>query len=382
MKLLQMMSNKQSFSANKKKVLIISGTRAEFGLLRPVLDALGKSDKLSSLLLITGMHTLKKFGNTQDEVKLLGYQTSKVVPISKNGDMVLWLSEEIKGIYEFCRTNDVDCILVLGDRDESLAGAIVGSHLGIPVGQIHGGDLSGESTVDSKNRNAITQLSTFHFAATNKSARRISEMIDGEKNVFVVGAPGIDLLMEMSRKGKGEVGRKFNLNADKTWFLVVMHPTPLSKMSIKDQIKPVLGTLFELDGEIICIYPNSDTGSGIFIKEIINFSKRRKIKLFENLPREDFVNLLATVDVFIGNSSSGIIESTYLRLPVVNIGDRQKGRERSTNVIDSDCNKRDIEGAIEKSLSHEFKDNCKKAKRIYGNGQTGKKIVTILEKKL
>jgi len=367
----------------KKNVLVVSGTRADFGLLRPVLDALRKSHKLSPLLLITGMHTLRKYGSTQDEVKSLGYKISQFVPITEHGDMLTWLSKEINGINKFCRNIKVDCILVLGDRDEMLAGAIVGTHLGIKIAHIHGGEITGKSVVDSKNRDAITQFATFHFAANKKSAERIFQMKQSEENIFEVGAPGVDLIKSIKNKSRDEVAKKFSLNLDKKWILAIMHPAPLSKkLTFREQIKPVCDALVKRDCEIIWVYPNSDTGSDVFIKEIVNFSKRKRVKLFKNLLREDFINLLATADVFIGNSSSGIIESSYLRLPVVNIGDRQKGRERSTNVIDCDYNKQQIEGAIEKALSDEFKKNCQKVKQIYGKGFAGLKIVAILEKKL
>lgn len=367
----------------KKNVLIVSGTRADFGLLRPVLDVLKKSSKLSPQLLITGMHTLPKYGRTQDEVRSLGYKISQFVPISKHADMLTWLSEQINGINKFCKNNKVDCILVLGDRDEMLAGAIVGAHLGIRIAHIHGGEITGKSVVDSKNRDAITQLATFHFAANENSAKRIYKMRQSEENIFEVGAPGVDLIKKIKNKSRDNVAKKFSLNLAKKWLLVIMHPTPLStKSTFREQIVPLCDALVKSDCEIIWIYPNSDTGSDIFIKEIVSFSKRKEIKLFKNLLREDFINLLATVDVLLGNSSSGIIESSYLRLPVVNIGDRQNGRIRSTNVIDCDYNKQEIEGAIEKALSRGFKKDCLKVKQIYGDGLAGQKIVAILEKKL
>lgn len=367
----------------KKNVLLISGTRAEFGLLESTIRALGKSTKLSASLLLTGMHTLRNYGYTADEVKSKGYDASAVVPVSPEGDMLLWLSEEIKGINRFCHKNNVDCILVLGDRDEMLAGAIVGTHLGIPVGHIHGGDISGETVVDSKNRDAITQLATFHFAATEKSAVRISKMRQSDENVFVVGAPGVDLIKIIKTSRKDAVAQKFNINPLKKWVLVVMHPTPLLKnLTAQEQIRPLRDAFANSDFEIIWVYPNSDTGSDIFIKEMKRFAKRKKINLFKNLPREDFIGFLSAVDALVGNSSSGIVESTYFHLPVVNIGDRQTGRERSTNVIDSGYNREEITEAIKKAMSESFKKVCADSKPVYGIGNAGVNIVKILEEKL
>ncbi len=367
----------------KKNVLIISGSRADFGLLEPIIFSLKKSNKFETLLLLTGMHTLKQYGYTVDDIKSRGYKISKIVPISKNGDMLSWFSEEIEGIYNFCSRNTVDLILVLGDRDEMLAGAIVGAHLGIPVGHVHGGDLSGESVVDSKNRNAITQFSTFYFAATKKSAKRISKMIQSDKNIYIVGAPGVDLIKNIKIKSRDEIAREFNLDQHKKWVLVLMHPTPLSKgLTFREQITPVCNSLADSSFEIIWIYPNSDTGSDIFIEEIDVFAKNKKIKLFKNLLRENFVTFLSVVDVLVGNSSAGIIESAYFHLPVVNVGDRQSGRERSANVIDCGYNKIEIVEAMTKAVSVEFRIVAKKSKSVYGNGFAGEKIAEILEKKL
>lgn len=367
---------------NRKKVLIVTGTRADFGLLQPIIDAILVRTYLAPMILATGMHTLKKYGFTINQIRSLGYKISGVVPISENGTMLSWLSEEIEGISNFCQKNTVDCVLVLGDRDEMLAGAVVGAHLGIPVAHVHGGDLSGQEVVDSKNRDAITQYATYHFAATKKSSQRISDIIQGDENIFTVGAPGVDFIKSAKIRSRNNVAKKFNLSVYKRWLMVIMHPAPLSQLSPEQQIKPLIEVLSRMDSEFIWIYPNSDIGSDIFIQEIIKFSKGKKISLFKNLPREDFVNLLATVDLLVGNSSSGIIESTYFHLPVVNIGDRQSERERSTNVIDCNYTKQQIASVIKKALSKRFKKNCQKARLIYGNGRAGKKISVLLERNL
>ncbi len=367
----------------KKKVLIISGTRADFGLLEPIILSLKKSTKIDTLLLLTGMHTLKKYGYTADGIKSRGYKISKIVPVSENGNMLSWLQEEIEGIYNFCSTNTIDFILVLGDRDEMLAGAIVGAHLGIPIGHVHGGDLSGESVVDSKNRNAITQFASLHFAATKKSAERISKMIQSDINIYVVGAPSVDFIKKIKPKTRKYVARKFNLDQNKKWVLIIMHPTPLSKnITFLEQITPLCGAFNDNTYEIIWIYPNSDTGSEIFIKAINGFVQKKEVKLYNNLLREDFITFLSVVDVLVGNSSAGIIESTYFQLPVVNIGDRQSGREKSSNVFDCGYNSAIIKKSIQKVLGTDFKKRCLKVKPLYGDGHTGEKISSILESNL
>ena len=366
----------------KKNILVITGTRAEFGLLKSTIDELLLSKLLQPKLLVTGMHTLKKYGETINEIKKSNITINHIVQISQQGDMLDWLNEEISGIKNYCKENNIDCILILGDRDEPFAGAIVGSHLGIPIAHIHGGDISGKSNVDDYIRNAITQLSTFHFAATNRSAQKIIKM-RGNKNVFIVGAPGIDAIKDFSKISKKALAEKMNLSLEKKWIIALIHPVPLEKKTaLKKQIQVVLKAIDKINEEIILIYPNSDTGSNTFIYEIEKMRKKNNIHIFKNIKKDLFLNLLTHANLLIGNSSSAIIESTYFHLPVVNIGSRQEGREKSTNTISVGYDSNKILQAIKKALSDEFIKISQNAKQIYGNGKTGKKIVNILEKNI
>lgn len=364
----------------KKNVLVVTGTRAEFGLLYSTIKAIQASQILSLKLLVTGMHALPLYELSLKEIQLLQIPIAGFVPISGHGNMLSWLSQEIRGIAEYCRKNLPDCILVLGDRDEALAGAIVGSHLGIPVAHIHGGDITGQTTVDQLNRDAITQLAAYHFAATEKSASRIKEMKDTDA-VYVVGAPGIDMIKTASKIPKISIASKYSLSVKKKWMLIIMHPEPLEKnVSFENQIMSVINAVKTFKAEKIWIYPNSDTGADVFIRYINNLVRQEKIHLYPHIPRQNFIELLQTVDVLIGNSSAGIIESTYFHLPVVNIGCRQSNREHSTNIITVGYHTGQIVKGIHQALSGNFRQKCKMAKQIYGKGNTGGKIVKILEK--
>lgn len=329
-----------------KNVLIITGSRAEYGLLESTIKEMKKSKKLKPIVMVTGMHTLLKYGYTMD---LIDYDAR--VYITEEGTMLQWLSQMIKGIEMFCLSTKIDCIVVLGDRDEPLAGAIVGSHLGIPVAHIHGGDVSGNENVDNKSRHAITQLSEFHFTVTKKSYERVVKM-KGKENVFMVGGPGIDTLLTTPIK-----------KVKKHKALIVLHPSPLDKVSIKTQIDQVYQAVKDLD--YIWVYPNSDTGSDTFLKYLPKDA-------IENLERLDYINYMRTVDMLIGNSSSGIIEAMYFNLPVINIGNRQKGRETTDNVVNVPYNTAKIKYAIKHIKRH-------KVKPIYGNGTAGIKIIKHLE---
>lgn len=363
----------------KKKVLVVTGSRAEYGLLKLTMEAIRKSKKLDLRLLVTGMHTLKKHGYTICDIKKDRLPIDCVVPVSEKDSMLGALGKEIDGIMKYCVKNRPDLILALGDRDESFAAAIVGGHLGIPIAHIHGGDVTGR-IIDEAIRHSITKFSHLHFTATKKSYERVLKLGEESKRVFLVGAPGIEGLNQYDFLSKKSLGGKFDIPHDRRWFLVAHHPATLEDVGYKDQIGGLLKTLDKFDNaEKIIIYPNSDTGSDIFIKEIEKYRDKESYHFFKSLPRTDYLNFLDTSDLLIGNSSSGVIESAYFYLPTVNIGSRQGKRERSGNVIDCGYGARAIKGAIDKALSRKFIMSVKKIKGLYGSGFISKKIVRLIE---
>ncbi|MDP3900339.1 MAG: UDP-N-acetylglucosamine 2-epimerase [bacterium] len=363
---------------SKKTILVVTGSRAEYGLLKSTVKEIIASKKLELKLLVTGMHTLKKYGLTINEIKKDKLPIANVVKISEKADMADALAQEIVGIKKYCQKNRPDLILVLGDRDEPFAAAIVGGHLGIPVGHIHGGDVSGV-VVDDYIRHSITKFSHLHFTASKYSQQRVLKLGEENWRVFNVGAPGWDSLKEEKFLSRQELADKFNLDKNRKWFLVLQHPAPLENISVAEQIKPTLKAIAGYEAEKIIIYPNSDTGSELVIKEINKYQGKSNYHLYKNLNRVIYLSLFKHCDVLIGNSSSGIIESGFFRLPTVNIGNRQLGREADKNVIHVNYNQADIKKAIELALADNFKKKIKVGKNIYGNGSAGKKIVKILE---
>lgn len=364
----------------KKKILVITGTRAEYGLLKPVIDEIKTSSKLELRLLVTGMHTLKKYGLTINEIKKDKIPMACVVKINENDDMLTALSKEIIGIKKYCEKNRPDLILVLGDRDEPFAAAIVSGHLGIPVGHIHGGDLT-TYVVDGAIRDSITKFSHLHFTACKSSYQKVISLQEDRQTVFLVGAPGLDNLKKIKTLNKLELAKKLNIDTERPWLLFVMHPTPFEKLSFKKQVSYPLRAIAQLKNyEKIVIYPNSDTGSNTFIKEINKYRKKKSFHIFKNLPRFQYLSLLKSIDFLLGNSSSGITESTYFKLPAINIGNRQKGRERGENIIDTNYQINNILKVIKQLQTEKFKIRCKKTRNPYDQGGASKKIVEILEK--
>ncbi|PIR93157.1 UDP-N-acetylglucosamine 2-epimerase (hydrolyzing) [Candidatus Falkowbacteria bacterium CG10_big_fil_rev_8_21_14_0_10_43_10] len=364
---------------NKKIILVVTGTRAEYGLLESTIKEIMKSKKLELRLLVTGMHTLKRYGLTINEIKKDKLPITKVVKIKERSDMLDALAQEIIGIKKYCEKNRPDLILVLGDRDEPFAAAITGGHLGIPVGHIHGGDVSG-AVVDDYIRHAITKFSHLHFTASKYSRQRVLKLGEEKWRVFNVGAPGWDNLKEEKYLNRQELADKFKLDKNKKWFLVLQHPAPLENISVIRQITPTLKAIARHDAEKIIIYPNSDTGSDIIARTINNYRGRKNYHINKSLERKVYLSFLKHGDLLIGNSSSGIIESGFFKLPTVNIGNRQSGRETGRNVIHAGYEEKGITRAISRALSADFRENIKMENNIYGSGAAGKKIVKILER--
>lgn len=365
----------------KKKILVITGTRAEYGLLKLTIKAIMASRQLSLCLVVTGMHTLAKYGRTIDLIKEDGVPISRVVPIGDNDDMLAALNKEIKGLKDACLKECPAAILVLGDRDESFAGAIVGGHLKIPVFHIHGGDVSGY-LVDEYIRHAITKFSHLHFTASKKSYQRVVSLGEEPWRVFNVGAPGLEALRLERYLSKKTLAEDYGLAENKKWLLVVQHPTPLDKIGFNQQIIPTLKAAAAVEAEKIVLYPNNDSGGDLFINEMEKFRYKKNFHLYRNLERGVYLSLLKNCDVLLGNSSSGIIEAAFFKLPVVNIGNRQIGRECGPNVIHAAYNRKEIIKAVNLALSDNFQKRLARTANPYGAGRVSEKIVKIIEKNI
>ena len=365
---------------NKKSVLVVTGTRAEYGLLRPTMRAIAKSKKLSLRVLVTGMHTLAKHGKSQ-ELVLKDFPDASVVPVGEGDSMTDALAKEIAGISAYCATNRPDLILVLGDRDESFAGAIVGGHLGIPVAHIHGGDKTGW-VVDEYIRHATTKFSHLHFAATNKSAHRIKLLGEEPWRIHMVGGPGLDELRALKLQSRQSLATRYGLSATEPWYVVLHHPTSLDTVSFEEQIQPLLKVAQSLTGEKIVLYPNSDQGSDVFIRAIDIYKECQDFHIFPNIPREDLISILKHATLLLGNSSMGIIDASYLQLPTVNVGDRQAGRERGANVVDVGYDEASVRRAVARTLRPAFRQKVARGKSPYGDGHAAEKIVRILEQQI
>jgi len=366
----------------KRKILYITGTRADYGLMKSVLREIENHPKLELEVIATGMHLMPEFGMTINEIKKDGFKIHEIAATYEQDNkqsMANFVGKFIQLLTDKVKKIKPDIIMVLGDRGEMLAGAIVGTYLTIPVAHMHGGDIS--STVDEIVRHAITKLAHIHFPATEKSAERIIKMGEDPSNVFVVGAPGLDIILNENLIEPTKLSEKYNLDLSEPILLVIQHPVTTEVEDAPTQIRETLEAISELRYQTILIYPNADAGGRNMIKVIKEYEKYPFIKIFKNIPYKEYLSLMNIVGVMVGNSSSGIIEAPSFGLPVVNIGTRQEGRQRAENVIDVDYDKEQIKAAIKKALYDEvFKEKIKNCKNPYGDGKAGVRIADILSK--
>ncbi|TLX80369.1 MAG: UDP-N-acetylglucosamine 2-epimerase (hydrolyzing) [Thaumarchaeota archaeon] len=366
----------------KRKISVTTGTRAEYGILRPVIKSILQSKKLELYLVVTGTHLSKKHGFTINEIKKDGFKIFKTINMIPKKDTAYFMSKTLgEGIIAF--SNIFSQIqphinLVLGDRDEMLASAIAAYHMNIPNAHIHGGDKSGG--IDEYTRHAITKISNIHFAATKKSKNRIIKMGENPKYVFLTGSPSLDEVINNNITKKIDLEKFYGFKFSGNEILLLQHPTTTESEHSEKQISNILKAIVNLRITTIAIAPNSDAGNKTIFDYLKSYSKKYDfIKFYTSLPRRDFLGMLHNCGVLVGNSSSGIIEASYFRIPVVNIGIRQKGREKNSTIFDvKDVTVKSIQNMILKALKTK-RPGFTIGTNVYGNGNASKKIVQYLE---
>ncbi len=361
-----------------RKILYVTGSRAEYGLMQSTLKLIDSDSGLDLHIVATGMHLMPEFGNTITEIEHDGFALHKINSVysedSKEamarfaGDFLLKFADVLKDI-------NPDLILLLGDRAEMLSAAVAGAYMSIPVAHIHGGEVS--STVDEMARHAITKLSEIHFAATESSSERIRKMGEIPSNIYLVGAPGLDSILNDTLPSKEEVFKSLGLNSSEKTVLIVQHPITLEDGKSEEHMRAILEAVKEEGLQVIVVYPNADAGGREMISVIEEYEET--FNIFKSMERPLFLSIMKHSDAIIGNSSSAIIEAPSFGIPAVNIGSRQKGRERADNVIDSGYKKEEVLSAIKKAFSPEFIEKAKMCKNPYGDGKAMERIVKILK---
>jgi len=363
------------------KVAVVTGTRAEYGILYLVLKAIDARPNLRLSLVVTGMHLSHEFGYTVREIEGDGFKIDARVDMLLSSDtpgaMARSVGLGIIGMAQAWEQLKPDIILLLGDRVEPLAATIAAAYMNIPVAHIHGGDVCGN--IDNPARHAITKFAHIHFPATKKSAERIVRIGEEEWRVHIVGSPGLDMILSEPLLSAEELTRRFRLDLSKPPVLLVQHSVTTQVEEAANQMRETLEAIVKLGYPTILIYPNSDAGGRRMIEVIKQYEKYPSIKIFKSLPRKEYLSLMKVASIIVGNSSSGIVEAPSFGLPAVNIGIRQEGRERGKNIIDVGYNKQEIIEAMEKALTDkEFLREVKKCENPYGDGKTAPRIAEIL----
>lgn len=365
----------------KKNICIITGTRAEYGLLCPLIKKISEDDKLNLQLVVTGMHLSPEFGLTYKQIEEDGYKIDEKVEILLSSDTSIGISKSMGfAMISFSEVFDrlkPDMVVVLGDRYEIFSAVSVASISRIPVCHLHGGETT-EGAFDENLRHSITKMSYLHFTSTEEYRKRVIQLGESPDRVFNVGAIGIENIKKMNLLSKEKLERSINFKLDKKYAVVTFHPVTLENNTAKSQFKELLLALDKIkDLKVIFTKANSDTDGRIInnmIDEFVLTDKERFIS-FTSMGSLRYLSAIKYSDVVIGNSSSGIVEVPSFNKPTINIGDRQKGRIQAKSIINCEPVKNDIENAIEKALSKEFLENIKDVKNPYGEGNVSDKII-------
>lgn len=361
---------------SRRRIVYISGTRADFGLMESTLRTIQQDPRLEVGVVATGMHLSAAHGNTVRDIEASGLPLVASVPVEMSPATGATMARNIgRMLTEFVPVLEAgrpDLVLLLGDRGEMLAGALAAIHLNIPVAHVHGGERSG--TVDEPVRHAISKLSHFHFVATAEARERLVRMGELPGNVHVTGAPGLDGLRELAVRSKGELARAAGLDPARPVALLVFHPVLQEAAAAGGQAAALVDSLRRHGLQILALLPNADAGSEAIRELLVARRDAGDLTLATHFPRQDFVAWMAAADLLVGNSSAGIIEAASFGTPVVNIGMRQNLRERNANVIDCGAATQDIEAAVDRAL----RAGRQPARNVYGDGAAGPRIAELL----
>jgi len=364
----------------QRKICVVTGTRAEYGLFYPILKKIQESKNLQLQLIATTAHLSSEFGLTYKQIEeefflddkidnLFSLETKSSVAKS-TGLATMLLADSFEKL-------NPDIVLLLGDRFETHAAATTALLMNIPIAHIHGGEIT-EGAIDEQIRHSITKMSYLHFCSTETYCQRVIQMGEDPLRVFNTGAPGIDNILNFKLLSKTKLEKQIDWKFSDKTALFTYHPETLLNNDLVSDLNEILRVLEESSLSVLFTYSNADTGGKIINKNLEIFCKKnpKRFKLFKNLGNLKYLSAMSHVNLLIGNSSSGIIESASFGKPTINIGNRQAGRMKGNNVIDSSI--KDLNKSIKLALSLNFKKQCRDIKNIYGIGEASIKIVKEL----
>lgn len=369
----------------KRKICVVTGSRAEYGLLQPLMKCIQEDKALHLQIIATGMHLSPEFGLTYQEIEK-EYKINEKIEILLSSDSSIGIAKSmglaLTGLAEAYMRLSPDLIVVLGDRFEIFSAASAALVSKIPVAHLHGGEIT-EGAFDDSFRHCITKMSHLHFTATEEYRKRVIQLGEDPRHVFNVGALGLDNIRIIKFLSKKELEKQCGFQFHKHNLLVTFHPVTLENNIEVKHFKNLLNILKTLKN--ICIIftkTNADTNGRKINKMIDEFVTQHpeNTKAFMSMGQLRYLSAMQYVDAVVGNSSSGIIEAPSFKIGTINIGDRQKGRIKAESVIDCSSDSKSIHHALKKLYSSKFQDQLKKVKNPYGDGRSAPRIIKILKK--
>jgi len=369
----------------KKNVCVVTGSRAEYGLLRFLMKDIQASLTLDLEIIATGMHLSSEFGNTYQEIEKYGFVINEKIEMLLSSDTPTSISKStglgIIGFSDIFKKHKPDLLIVLGDRYEIFAAAIAAMFTKIPIAHIHGGETT-QGAYDEAIRHSITKMAWWHFVANAESEKRVIQLGENPSRVFNVGGLGVDAIKKTNLLSKDKLMIKTGIKFGKKNLLITYHPVTLENNTSQKYFQNLLNVLAELqDTFLIFTMPNADSNGKIIKNMIENFvSNRIETSIsFSSMGSLNYLSTLQFVDGVVGNSSSGLAEAPTFKIGTINIGDRQAGRIRAKSVIDCNPEQKSIKNAIKKLYSKEFQNKLEMVSNPYGNGKATEKITEILK---
>lgn len=368
-----------------KRIGIMTGTRAEYGLLKPLMQEINKDNDLELYLIVSGMHLSPEFGMTYKEIEEDGFQINAKVEMLLSSDSPVGISKSIGlGIIGFAdefQRADLDMLILLGDRYEALSAAICAMVMRIPIAHLHGGELT-EGAIDEGIRHSITKMSYLHFTSTEEYRRRVIQLGENPERVFCVGAIGVENIKKINLMTKEELERSIHFEIDENTVIVTYHPVTLENNTVEEQFLNLLEVL-DRNPKIRMIFTkaNADT-NGRIVNELIDkyaVQNSERACAIMSLGQKRYLSALKYCRIVIGNSSSGIIEAPSFGKPIINIGDRQKGRICADSVINCGYTQQEIQRAMETALTEEFENKARNCRNPYEKENTAANIISVIK---
>ncbi|MBN8473941.1 UDP-N-acetylglucosamine 2-epimerase [Sulfuritalea sp.] len=368
-----------------RKICIVTGTRAEFGQLRWVMEGIRASRDLELQLIVTGMHLSPEFGLTYREIEQDGFKIDRKIEMLLSSDTPSGVSKSIGvgliGFGDALQQLQPDLLLVLGDRFETFSAVIAAMVARVPVAHLHGGEAT-EGVIDEAIRHSITKMSHLHFVAAEEYRRRVIQLGEQPERVFLVGGLGVDNIKRLKLLDRAELEASLGFELGPKNLLVTFHPVTLEVSTAAAQMAELLAVLAELqDTQLIFTMPNADTDGRVLIGMLEQFvAQHANAHVFTSLGQLRYLSCIALVDGVVGNSSSGLTEVPSFRKGTINIGDRQRGRLQAVSIINCEPIRSSISAALQRLYAADFQASLCEARNPYGEGGASKKVVDTLRR--